>query len=455
MSAVCEQRCGMTKRSRCTSDKRSSFAKRVHSRAAHPPSGAGAGASVAGRSAGRGAAGGRGGSISTSTGNEVPPFARLRIRALQGREAEATPLIDAVIREGTRQGQGIAVMTAYWAAAVLNNGLGRYERAAAAAREVVRNGILPWLSMWARCELIEAAAGAGDMELARDALDGLVATTQPAFSCLALGIEARSSGAPRGRWRRSVVSRGDRSAGSGWEPHRTRPCASGLRASGCVAGAGSARRASGCGRPRRCSPSIGMEAFAERTRGELVAAGAKPRGDPPSARAESDATGGTDRAAGSGRPHERADRRPTVPESAHRRVAFEQGVREAGIQLTRCPSMLPAEARRAGPTRLRVLLMVATRGPGFVGRITERELLDGLLARVRAGESEALVIRGEAGIGKTALLRLRRTPGVWLPGGAAQRRRGRDGTAVRGGASAVSPRSRTESMRSPRRRGRP
>src|SRR5690348_14591124 len=49
--------------------------------------------------------------------------------------------------------------------------------------------------------------------------------------------------------------------------------------------------------------------------------------------------------------------------------------------------------------------MVVIREPGFVGRASRRELLDGLLSRVRGGESGVLVIRGEAGIGKTALLR--------------------------------------------------
>src|SRR3954451_1182918 len=49
--------------------------------------------------------------------------------------------------------------------------------------------------------------------------------------------------------------------------------------------------------------------------------------------------------------------------------------------------------------------MPAIRGLGFLGRTRERERLDAMLARARDGESAVLVIRGEAGIGKTALLR--------------------------------------------------
>jgi ATP-dependent Clp protease ATP-binding subunit ClpA len=46
----------------------------------------------------------------------------------------------------------------------------------------------------------------------------------------------------------------------------------------------------------------------------------------------------------------------------------------------------------------------APRGSALVGRATECEALLGVLSTARSSNSQAVVLRGEAGVGKTALL---------------------------------------------------
>jgi DNA-binding CsgD family transcriptional regulator/tetratricopeptide (TPR) repeat protein len=216
-------------------------------------------------------------SVAAATGSQVPPFAVLRLQALQGREAEASPLIEAVIQQGTAGGQGIAVMSAYWAASVLYNGLARYEEAASAAREVMLNAIDPWESMWALIELIEAATRIGSRQLAHRALDRLADTTQPAGTDFGLGIEARSrallsdDAIAEELFRESI----DRLGRTQVRPELARAhllYGEWLRREGRRVDAREQLRTA-----YEMFVAIGMEAFAERTRRELLATGEKVR----------------------------------------------------------------------------------------------------------------------------------------------------------------------------------
>jgi DNA-binding CsgD family transcriptional regulator len=89
------------------------------------------------------------------------------------------------------RGEGLALASIQSAAAVLYNGLGRYEMALAAAQqasehtqELSSNHVLP--------ELIEAAVRSGQPARAAGALDRLSETTRASGTDWALGIEARS-----------------------------------------------------------------------------------------------------------------------------------------------------------------------------------------------------------------------------------------------------------------------
>jgi DNA-binding CsgD family transcriptional regulator len=215
--------------------------------------------------------------VAAATGSQVPPFAVLRLRSLQGREADAAPLIEATVRQATARGQGMAVMVAQCAAAVLYNGLARHIEAAAAARQVTANSIDPWVSLWALPELVEAAARTGDSELARDALERLSETTQPAGTDLALGIEARSrallsEGAAADSLYRQAI---DWLGRTPMRPELARAhllYGEWLRHGGRRTDARTELRTA-----HEMLNAIGMEAFAERARRELLAAGEKVR----------------------------------------------------------------------------------------------------------------------------------------------------------------------------------
>ena len=80
---------------------------------------------------------------------------------------------------------------AHWTAAILANGLGRYAEAVAAARQASEDTSTLYPSMWALPELIEAAARSGVTNIAGDALTRLVDFTQAGGTDFGLGIEAR------------------------------------------------------------------------------------------------------------------------------------------------------------------------------------------------------------------------------------------------------------------------
>jgi DNA-binding CsgD family transcriptional regulator len=216
--------------------------------------------------------------VCEATGSRFAPVAAMMLAAFRGREAEAVPLIQSTIEQATAGGQGVSVTVAYWVAALLYNGLGRYEEALRAALQASQHRHV-YVSMWALPELVEAAARTGNPRIADDALDRLTETAGAGGTEDGLGIEARS---------RALLSKADaaeayyRQAIGQLGHGRRRPE---IARAHLLYGEWLRRQ-----RRRRDArdqlrtafamfDSIGMEAFADRTRAELRATGeqARPR----------------------------------------------------------------------------------------------------------------------------------------------------------------------------------
>jgi ATP/maltotriose-dependent transcriptional regulator MalT len=136
-------------------------------------------------------------SIMAATGDAPMSHARLGLAALQGRDAEA--LITSSIADATARGEGILVRHAEHAAAMLYNGLGRYDDARHAAQQELEHNPSGFYKT-ALPELVEAAVRSDHPDVARGALDQLCGQTQASGTNWVRSVEARS---------RALVSEGD------------------------------------------------------------------------------------------------------------------------------------------------------------------------------------------------------------------------------------------------------
>jgi DNA-binding CsgD family transcriptional regulator len=210
--------------------------------------------------------------IAEATGNPPLGNARTTLAAWRGQEPQASELIEATLRESTARGLGRTVDFATYASAVLDNGLGRHAAARDAAWEAFQRDQLGYGPLVVP-ELAEAASRTGDTALVKTALEWMSERARVTPTDWALGIEARvrallsdgevaerlyrESIARLGRTRvRAQLARGHLLYGEWLRRERRRTDA---RAQLRIA--------------HDMLDTMGMEAFAERARRELLATG--------------------------------------------------------------------------------------------------------------------------------------------------------------------------------------
>jgi DNA-binding CsgD family transcriptional regulator len=210
--------------------------------------------------------------IADATGTAPIVFGRLQLAGFRGDQAQTSALIEASEPAAIARGEGVILTFGEHTRAVLHNGLGHYQAALDPAQSASALDELMY-SVWSLPELVEAAIRCSRTELAADALERLCERTQSGGTELALGIEARSrallsDGEPAERLYREAIQRLGRT--------RMRPA---LARAHLLYGEW-LRRENRRGDARdqlRTSyeglTAMGMEAFAERARRELVATG--------------------------------------------------------------------------------------------------------------------------------------------------------------------------------------
>ena len=208
-----------------------------------------------------------------ATASTFLPYGALGLAACRGDEAETLALSESTINHAEQRGEGFGISSAQWARAVLHNGSGRYREAFAAAKVASEVPYELGISNWALIELIEAAVHVDEGDTAVHAFQELSAMTRASGTHWALGVEARmnallSNGAEAEAFYQSSMSH-LRETSMHFELARANLCyGEWLRRNR------RRREALELLRSARTSfEDMGMEAFAERSRREMRAAG--------------------------------------------------------------------------------------------------------------------------------------------------------------------------------------
>jgi DNA-binding CsgD family transcriptional regulator len=131
--------------------------------------------------------------IGEATGSSfLAHYCALVLEAYKGRESATQQAVDAITHDRLLRGEGKVLTATQWAAAVLYNGLGRYEQAYLAAQRGCENPEELGLSIPSMVELVEAAARLGRPDDAADALARISDMAQATGTDWALGNAAKA-----------------------------------------------------------------------------------------------------------------------------------------------------------------------------------------------------------------------------------------------------------------------
>jgi DNA-binding CsgD family transcriptional regulator len=216
--------------------------------------------------------------VTEASGSRLAPHAALILAAWRGREADLQDLVDETIKEVVPRGGGIGLSATQWVTALLHNGHGQYESALIAAQQLMQPPRrFDQAIGWALPELIEAAVRTGQLKLARDGLAQLSDITRPGATDWGLGLEARSRALLSEQEEaeplyRDAIERLGRTRIRGEHARAHLLYGEWLRRENRRAEAREQLRTA-----HGMFTEMGMEAFAERARSELLATGQKVR----------------------------------------------------------------------------------------------------------------------------------------------------------------------------------